>query len=170
MNEIKKYILKVIIIGDYACGKTSLLNGYMEKKFNYDYKPTLGANIVKKEFERPRINASVNIWDIAGQLMFKTLHRAFFEASNGVMIVFDVTRPETFDHLPNWHSDFEKHVEEDVPGIIVANKIDLEKKISSEKGKEYADSIGFYYIETSAFRNEGVKDAFEYLLAKILPK
>ena len=107
MSE-KRYILKITIVGDFAVGKTSLLNGYMEKKFDFDYKPTLGANIVKKQINLPGKKVSVNIWDIAGQIMFKNLHGTFFEGSNGVIIVFDVTRPETFNHLKNWYHDFKK--------------------------------------------------------------
>ncbi|MHA1378351.1 MAG: Rab family GTPase [Candidatus Helarchaeota archaeon] len=169
MNE-KKYIYKVTILGDYAVGKTSILNGYMEQKFDYDYKPTLGANIVKKEIRFPDKVVSVNIWDIAGQLMFRSLHRAFFEASNGVIIVFDVSRPETFDHLPKWYSDFKKYVENFCPGVICANKIDLDRKIDINKGKELADKIGFHYVETSALKKINLKEAFEYLLSKIIPK
>ncbi|MHA1302008.1 MAG: Rab family GTPase [Candidatus Helarchaeota archaeon] len=166
----KKYIFKVTILGDYAVGKTSILNGYMEKKFDYDYKPTLGANIIKKEINMGDVTASINLWDIAGQLMFKTLHRAFFEASNGVIIVYDVSRPETFEHVPNWYTDFKKYVDIDVPGVIVGNKTDLEKKVSTEDAKKYAETIGYHFTESSALKKQNVKEAFEYILSKILPK
>ncbi|MFX1452407.1 MAG: GTP-binding protein, partial [Promethearchaeota archaeon] len=68
MSETR-YVYKVVIIGDFAVGKTSLINEYMEKKFQYDYKPTIGANIAKREFKIPKSEsvASVNFWDIAGQ-------------------------------------------------------------------------------------------------------
>ncbi|MFX0135079.1 MAG: Rab family GTPase [Candidatus Hodarchaeota archaeon] len=167
-----RYVYKVVIIGDFAVGKTSLINEYMEKTFQYDYKPTIGANIAKREFKIPKSNdtASVNFWDIAGQKMFVTLHRPFFEGANGVLIVYDVTRPESFNNLSTWYSDFKKIVKFDVPGVVIGNKIDLDRKVKTKKGKKYADSIGFYFIETSAKNNLNVEEAFRYLLSNILPK
>ncbi len=166
------YVYKVVIIGDFAVGKTSLIKEYMEKTFQYDYKPTIGANIAKKDFEIPKSKAvaSVNFWDIAGQKMFATLHRPFFEGANGVLIVYDVTRPDSFNNLGNWFNDFKKIVKSDIPGVIVGNKIDLKREVKTKQGKKYADSIGFYFIETSAKENKNVEDAFRYILSNILPK
>ena len=73
--SIKRFVFKIIIIGDYGVGKTSLLNAHISKRFNLDYKPTIGANILKKEILLPEKNANVtfNFWDIAGQTLFKNL-------------------------------------------------------------------------------------------------
>ncbi|NVM01318.1 MAG: GTP-binding protein [Candidatus Helarchaeota archaeon] len=170
--DYKRYTFKLVLVGDFAVGKTSLIHEYMEKKFQYDYKPTIGANIAKKVFTMPKskVVASVNFWDIAGQKMFATLHRPFFEGANGVLIVYDVTRSDSFNNLSNWFSDFKKIVKSDIPGVIVGNKIDLERKVSTKEGKNYAESIGFYFIETSAKENKNVEDAFRHILSKILPK
>lgn len=170
----KRYTYKVILVGDSAVGKTSLIKAYIEKKFNFDYLPTLGANILKKEFVLPERNTAVtiNFWDIAGQTLFANLHKTFFEGSNGIMLIFDVTKPKTFENLGSWYSDLKKFVKEKkAPGVLIANKVDLEDKreITTEKGKEYADKIKYYYIETSALQNKNVADAFKYLLQKLLP-
>ncbi|MHA1378352.1 MAG: Rab family GTPase [Candidatus Helarchaeota archaeon] len=169
--EEKRYILKAIIIGDYAVGKTSLLNKYIDEKFSLDYKPTLGYNILKKEFQlSDKISVVINFWDLAGQEMFKTLHATFFEAANGVIIVYDVTRPETYQNLPVWYNDYVTNgTNKDAPGVIVGNKIDLEKKVDTAQGKKYADKIGYYFVETSALLDQNVNKAFEYLLKKLVP-
>ncbi len=172
----QRYIFKVILIGDWAVGKTSLINQYMDKKFSTDYKPTLGYNVMKKELalSDKKSKANLAFWDIAGQVAFKTLHNIFFEAANGVILVYDVSRPDTFEHVPNWYSDFVnksniKEIEQ-VPGILIGNKIDLERKVSFEQGKKYAEEIGYHFIECSALNNENVTEAFQYLLDKLLPK
>ncbi|NVM01322.1 MAG: GTP-binding protein [Candidatus Helarchaeota archaeon] len=170
MDE-KRYKLKIIIIGDYAVGKTSLLSGYIDKQFTSDYKPTLGCNILKKEFQGEKISVGMNFWDLAGQELFRTLQSAYFEGANGVMIVYDVTRPETYENLSVWYSDYlDKGTNKDAPGIIIGNKIDLERKVSEEQGKEFADKINYYFIETSALENRNVTEAFQYLIEKIIPK
>ncbi|MHA1382867.1 MAG: Rab family GTPase [Candidatus Helarchaeota archaeon] len=170
MDE-KRFVLKIILIGDHAVGKTSLLNKYIDQKFSLDYKPTLGYNILKKEFQlSDKVSAVMNFWDLAGQEMFKTLQETFFEASNGVMIVYDVTRPETYKNLLNWYNDYQtKGTNKEAPGIIIGNKTDLEKKVSTEQGKKIADEIGYHFIETSALTDQNVNEAFEYLLKKLVP-
>ena len=107
----KRYTFKVTLIGDGAVGKTSLITAYIEKRFKFDYLPTFGANIMKKEFAIPEKNAiaSVNFWDIAGQPSFQSLHKTFFDGSNGTLIVFDVTLPRTFESLLPYGSGHESH-------------------------------------------------------------
>lgn len=168
----KKFTFKVTLIGDGAVGKTSLITAYIEKRFKFDYLPTFGANIMKKDFAIPEKNAvaSINFWDIAGQPSFKSLHKTFFGGSNGTFLVFDVTQPHTFESLAEWHKRFKKFGSKKAPGVVVANKIDLKRKIKTDQAKAFADKIGYYYIETSALQNRNVTEAFQYLLDNLLPK
>ncbi len=176
MLSEKKYIFKVVLIGDYAVGKTSLITRYMESIFSIDYKPTLGYNIMKKDIRKPEKNliASLNFWDLAGQEMFKPLHEMFFDSANGLMMVYDVTRPETFENIPTWHSNFiEKGKFEnpsEIPVVLMGNKIDLDRRVSKDQGKKRAKEMGCYFIETSALFNQNVTEAFEYLLDRLIPK
>ena len=94
MSEKKttEYILKLVVLGDPAVGKTSLINQYIEHSFKEDYKPTLGYDVFKKEFVLPKDNTKVilTFWDIAGQPVFETLHEIYFDSASGVILVYDV--------------------------------------------------------------------------------
>ncbi len=168
-----RFIKKIIIIGDWAVGKTSLLNQFLENVFTMDYKPTLGYNILVKDFDIPEKDTTVNMnfWDIAGQTMFEQFQDVYFQYASGVMIVYDVTRSETFQNVPKWHSSYQKNgTNPNVPIVLVANKIDLKREVTTEQGRQIANENGFFFIETSALHNENVEDAFQYILDNILPE
>ena len=99
-------IYKVIVIGDPAVGKTSLLSKFATNKFEEKYLPTVGVQILKEPIELKEENATVNLmfWDIAGQPQFYMLHRPYFNGADGMLLVFDITRSSTFSNINNWYS------------------------------------------------------------------
>jgi Ras-related protein Rab-1A len=167
-------ITKVIVIGDPAVGKTSLLTRFTSNKFEKKYLPTVGVNIVKEPIEvedRNGKNAMVNImfWDIAGQPQFYMLHEPYFKGADGMILVFDVTRSSSFSNVKNWYNTAIKYGLSGIPKILVGNKIDLEKKrkIIVPMIKHLANELNCPYFETSALTGKNVKTLFENL-AKIL--
>ena len=172
MSEERIFKFKVILIGDPAVGKTSLINQYMDKQFEGDYRPTLGYQLMKKEFKLPNnMIVVISFWDIAGQEAFEMFHDIYFDNANGVILVYDVTDPETFENTLTWYSDFtKKESRKGAAGVLAGNKIDLEKKVSSEQGKKRAEELGYHFIETSALKDKNVDEAFEYILNKLLPE
>ncbi len=168
----KKFRYKVIIIGDHAVGKTSLLTRYIDDSFSIDYKPTMGANIMTKKFSFPNkeeTTAIISFWDIASQENYTTLRKIYFQGTNGILLVYDVTRTGTFQNSLNWALECEKSGVKGVPGILIGNKIDLTKKISSEEGKELASKLNYEFIETSALKDQNVNDAFQFILDELIP-
>ncbi|MHA1784427.1 MAG: Rab family GTPase [Candidatus Helarchaeota archaeon] len=167
--SIKKYVFKIIIIGSYGVGKTSILNAHISQRFNLDYKPTIGANILKKEMILPEKNAHVifNFWDIAGQTLFKNLRKSFFQGSDAVMLVYDCTRRETFESLEDWYQSVKKYTKKYKVGLLVCNKIDLENRIiTEEEGRNKIKELklkNFNYIETSALTTQNVGAAFDHI-------
>lgn len=158
------YKKKVVLIGSFAVGKTAMMNRFVDEKFLIDYKATIGVNLMAKKLEIENgtvINFS--IWDIAGQLAFKGVWKNFYNAAAGALVIFDVTRQLTYDEVPGWHQNIFEHIKEGIPCVLVANKIDLVEKriITTEQGKELADSLGMDYIETSAKTGENVINAFK---------
>ena len=157
-------IYKVIVIGDPAVGKTSLLTKYAKNKFEEKYLPTVGINILKQSIELEQENATINLmfWDVAGQPQFYMLHRPYFNGADGVLLVFDMTRSSTFSNVNNWWNSCIKFGLSGVPRILIGNKVDLkdERKIILPMAEHLSEKLGAPYYETSALTGETVKDVF----------
>ncbi|MFX0031689.1 MAG: Rab family GTPase [Candidatus Hodarchaeota archaeon] len=166
-------IYKVIVIGDPAVGKTSLLTKFVTKQFETRYLPTVGVNIVKEPINLVDLNATVNLmfWDVAGQPQFYMLHRPYFNGADGMILVFDITRSSTFSNINNWYSTAVKYGLSEIPRILIGNKIDLEedRKIILPMAEHLSEKLNAPYFETSALTGENVKKIF-YKIADLVYK
>ncbi len=168
-------VMKVLILGDGAVGKTSLRHRYMGRGFKATYLMTVGADFVVKELTHQDGTAvTLQIWDIAGQGMFESLRSTFYQGAVGALMVYDVTRPNTLENVPKWIGEIRKHHQiENFPIILIGNKIDLRESISGcistfqgEKLTKTLESEFYHekwripFIETSAKTGEKVEDAF----------
>jgi small GTP-binding protein len=158
-------IYKVIVIGDPAVGKTSLLTKFAKNQFEEKYLPTVGVNIVKEPIELKAFNATINLmfWDVAGQPQFYMLHRPYFNGADGMILVFDITRSSTFSNINNWYNSAVKFGLSGIPRILIGNKIDLkdERKIILPMAEHLSEKLNAPYFETSALTGETVKEVFE---------
>jgi len=166
------HILKLCVLGDGAVGKTSLIIRHVDKRFVTEYKPTIGFDIALKtmKIEEGGVSAELLIWDIAGQAIFEKIREEYLQGTNAAMIVFDLTRKETYDHVKDWLRELNTYAGK-VPFILVGNKSDLASKkvVSEEVGKKYAKTLGaIEYIETSAKTGQKVEDAFEKIIKKVI--
>ena len=128
-HERTEYIFKIIVVGDPAVGKTSLLRKFSSEKFESEYIPTVGVNIVKeqvtiKDDTGKEVLVSLMLWDIAGQPQFYMLHRPYFNGADGMMLVYDTTRSSSFSNVNNWFSTSVKYGLSGIPRILIGNKID----------------------------------------------
>ncbi len=161
-------IFKIIVIGDPAVGKTSLLTNFCGEKFNYEYIPTVGVNITKepvtiKDDMGKDIKINLMIWDIAGQPQFYMLHRPYFNGADGMMLVYDLTRSSSFSNINNWFSTAVKYGLSGIPRLLIGNKIDLneERKIILPMAEHLSEKIDAPFFETSASTGKNVKLIFE---------
>jgi len=174
----KKVLLKVIILGDSSVGKTSLMNMYVNRKFNNQYKATIGADFLTKEVlvnhNGDQRLVTMQIWDTAGQERFQSLGVAFYRGADACILVFDLTSKKSFDNLDTWREEFLVQSgpsdSANFPFVVLGNKVDLrdsrvvqakaadqyckEKKIVA---KEQEKSM---YYETSAKDSKNVNEAF----------
>jgi small GTP-binding protein len=157
-------IFKVIVVGDPAVGKTSLLTKFATNKFKEIYLPTVGVNIVKEPIKLKEINATINLmfWEVAGQPQFYMLHRPYFNGADGMLLVYDMTRSSTFSNITNWYSSAEKFGLSSIPRILIGNKVDLkeERKIILPMAEHLSEKLNAPYYETSALTGEIVKEVF----------
>ncbi len=173
-SEVKEYVFKIVILGDAAVGKTSLINKYVEQTFQEDYKPTLGANIIRKDVAIEKINAKCRLimWDLAGQEKYNVIRSMYFQGTLGALLVFDMTRNSTFESIPQkWLKDFKKYVKKEGAYILIGNKSDLEdqRSVSTDQAERMAKELSAVdYIETSAKENLNVEKAFQDLVYQIL--
>ncbi|WWD07830.1 hypothetical protein V865_005936 [Kwoniella europaea PYCC6329] len=120
------YILKYVLLGDSATGKSSLLIRLTDDRFDLT-EPTLGvefgSRIISVGEEGKRVK--VQCWDTAGTESFRSITRSYFRGAAGALLVYDVTRRASFDHVTSWLEDLRKYADENVSIILVANKIDL---------------------------------------------
>ncbi len=168
------YVYKLILGGDGAVGKTSMIHRYIEGFFKTDYKATIGTYISKKECKFDNLGSTVRfvIWDLAGQEQFKQMRHIYLPNSEAGIIVYDITRRDTFENVMEWYQDFKKYAPVDIIIILVGNKTDLEaaRQVSTQEGKKLADDLGLHFIETSAKSGENVDESFEIIALQIIKR
>ncbi|HXZ23971.1 MAG TPA: Rab family GTPase [Methanomassiliicoccales archaeon] len=165
--ERKRIIRKVCLLGDGGVGKTSLVRRYVEDIFNDKYIVSFGTKVSKKVLNIDDIELTLMIWDVLGQKSDDSLHAAYYKGANGAMLVADLTRRETLEHLTKWRSDF-LSVEKNAKTIIVGNKADLEMAVTPSDLAALSKALGSPLQRTSAKTGEGVERAFEQLGQKLL--
>lgn len=137
-------MLKVIIIGAGVVGKTSLLHRFVENQFSLRYKLPIGADFLSKVIEgypNPDSKVKLQLWDIGGQDRYKFLRSSFFDGANGALVVYDVSRWQTFTELDEWLSDLRQFAGKEVPFIVLGNKIDLIQEIGAKYDRESTESL-----------------------------
>jgi len=163
-SEKEKYVFKIVILGDPAVGKTSLVRRYVDKIFSNDYLMTIGTNIQSKTVYFDDNVVKLGIWDLGGQPLFKDVREVYCKGANGAILVFDLTRQNTLNNLHGWAQTL-WHCVGKVPLVFVGNKADLKsiREISIEQTLDFAHFSAAKYFETSAKTGEGVAKAFHYL-------
>ncbi len=157
---------KIILVGDPTVGKTSLILRYTDNAFRRAYVSTMGVHVSNKIFKaEDSAIIQLVLWDIGGQERFKIMRQQFYQGSDAVFIIFDLTNPDSFRGVPNWYSDIQKLLKlnkEDTLGFLVGNKRDLDKdiKIKSEEAQNLAEQFNLEYLETSALSGENVYAVF----------
>jgi len=170
-----QHLYKVIVIGDYAVGKTSLIKRYCEGYFTPNYKLTIGVDFAVKVVDwDENTSVSLQLWDVAGHERFGTMTSVYYKYAIAAIIVFDLSRPATFDAVLKWRDDVNSKVvlanNDPIPALLLANKSDIPGvTIDHEMLDKFVKDNGFIgWFETSAQKNTNVDDAMKFLISKIL--
>ena len=163
------FLFKLLLIGNSAVGKSSLLLRFSDNIFNESFLPTIGVDFKIRTFDLSAKTVKLQIWDTAGQERFKTITSSYYKGAHGIILTYDITDKQSFKDIENWLTEVEKFANENVIKLLVGNKSDLEssRQVKFEEGKEFADSLGIQFIETSAKNSSNVEKAFFTLANEI---
>ncbi|NVM01951.1 MAG: GTP-binding protein [Candidatus Helarchaeota archaeon] len=161
----KKLAFKIVVIGDPAVGKTSLIRRFSENKFDTSYLPTIGADFNLKVIELPDAQVIMTVWDIGGHEKFQSIRAFYYSGAHGGIIAFDLTREETFKNVKQWAEDILTGAGEKIPLVLICNKSDLTDQIvvNEEDIKKLAEELDVTYFMTSAKSGLNVQDPFQKL-------
>jgi len=177
-DDFEGYKFRIVLLGEATVGKTSLLRRYTENVFDEEYKQTIGTTFATKDVDTADSEGNIrkvrlSIWDMGGQSTYRELRRQYMKGASAAIIVYDVSKPETFMAMNNWFESF-REVSPEAPVVISANKIDLtdERMVPQEPGLMLRDWFQAEYYETSAKDGTAVTDIFtkcaEIVLLKAL--
>ena len=157
------YLLKYIIIGDAAVGKSNLLLRFAQNDFKAEYQLTIGVEFGAKNIDINNKKFRLQIWDTAGQENYRSITRAYYKNSVCAILVYDISSRESFEHISNWIEDCLAQSPKTVFMVLVGNKSDLNesRKVSFQEGQEMAKNNHLMFFETSAKTGENVDKIFE---------
>ncbi|KAL4368986.1 hypothetical protein GQ457_05G015810 [Hibiscus cannabinus] len=165
------YLFKLLMIGDSGVGKSSLLLSFTSGTFD-ELSPTVGVDFKVKYATAGGKQLKLAIWDTAGQERFRTLTSSYYRGAQGVVLVYDVTRRETFTNLKEvWSKEFDLYTtNKDCIKMVVGNKVDKESQriVTKKEGLEFARDYGCLFIECSAKTHANVQQCFDELIQKIV--
>ena len=164
---------KVVLLGDSGVGKTCIISRYITGAFEKNKASTNGASYCSKmvKFENLNKNLLLDIWDTAGQEKYKSLTKFFYKDASIVILVYDITRKDSFDNLKEyWFTQLKENCSPNIVIGMAGNKCDLFEKeeVPDSEAKEFADSIGAMFELTSAQNNTGINEIFEKVGYKYL--
>ena len=169
--------MKVCLLGDGAVGKTALRERYLGKQFSSGYVMTIGADFAVKTTrittEEGEKDVKFQIWDLAGQPRFNSVRELYYKGSHGGLLVFDITRRDSFTNLNAWIEElFKNSGRGAMPVAVLGNKVDLREEaddcVTRAEALEFAEKLkksfqlncDIPYLETSAKTGENVDESF----------
>lgn len=156
------YLFKYIIIGDTGVGKSCLLLQFTDKRFQPVHDLTIGVEFGARMITIDSKQIKLQIWDTAGQESFRSITRSYYRGAAGALLVYDITRRDTFNHLANWLKDCREYANSNMAIMLIGNKSDLEarREVKKEEGEAFAREHGLIFMETSAKTAANVEEAF----------
>ena len=169
-SDIKEDLFfKIVVVGDCAVGKSNILSRYINNQFSKESKSTIGVELSSKCFKIDNKVIKINIWDTAGQERFTSITSAYYKGAKGALIVYDITRQDTFDNIDKWLRELRLKINADIKVFIIGNKSDLSllRQVDYEEAKRKAEKLKVKLYETSALDSKNINEAFKTLIIDI---
>jgi Ras-related protein Rab-1A len=162
MNPEYDYLFKLLLIGDSGVGKSCLLLRFADDTYTESYISTIGVDFKIRTIELEGKTVKLQIWDTAGQERFRTITSSYYRGAHGICVVYDVTDMDSFNNVKQWLQEIDRYATEGVNKLLVGNKSDMSDKkvVEYTVAKEFADSLGIPFLETSAKNASNVEQAF----------
>jgi len=169
MNPEYDYLFKLLLIGDSGVGKSCLLLRFADDTYTESYISTIGVDFKIRTIELDGKTIKLQIWDTAGQERFRTITSSYYRGAHGIIVVYDVTDQVSFNNVKQWLQEIDRYACENVNKLLVGNKCDLttKKVVDFNAAKEFADSLGIPFLETSAKNSTNVEPAFMTMASEI---
>ena len=145
-------------------------NEFQDDAFTESYISTIGVDFRFRTVKVDKKTVKLQIWDTAGQERFRTITSAYYRGADGIIMVYDVTSTDSFDHVNDWLKEVNRYASEGTAKLLVGNKSDrvADRAVEAEKAKEYADEIGVAFLETSAKSAKNVEEAFLTMAGELI--
>jgi len=153
------------MVGDSGVGKSSLLKRFATREFTGDYTSTIGVDFEIKTLEVDGKMVKLQIWDTAGQERFLNITTSYYKGAHCILLVYDITQLETFEHLQKWYAQIQEHSTGNVQILLVGNKSDLSdnRQVTYEDAEKLANKLGVSVFEASAKDGTNVDQAFYHI-------
>ncbi|XP_053603639.1 ras-related protein Rab-8A [Plodia interpunctella] len=161
---------KLLVLGDSNVGKTCIVHRYCDERYYDIYISTIGIDFKQKIINLDGVPIKLQIWDTAGQERFRTLTTAYYRGAMGIILMYDITNLESFNHLSYWLRNIQEYASPDVIKVLVGNKCDVhenQRAVPWERGQKIADDFDMPFFEVSCKNNINIEDAFLTLARKI---
>ncbi|CAK9147317.1 unnamed protein product [Ilex paraguariensis] len=168
-DEEYDYLFKVVLIGDSGVGKSNLLSRFTRNEFCLESKSTIGVEFATRTLQVEGRTVKAQIWDTAGQERYRAITSAYYRGALGALLVYDVTKPTTFENVSRWLKELRDHADANIVIMLIGNKTDLKhlRAVATEDAQGFAEKEGLSFIETSALEATNVEKAFQTILAEI---
>jgi small GTP-binding protein len=173
-NNKFDYSFKILFLGSIGVGKTSIICRYVNDTLKSEQKSTIGIDYKTKLVEYKSKKIKLKIFDTSGQERFRSLTKNYYQGSDGIIMVFDLKRKNTFEEVTYWMEEINKICDKNKLGLLlIGNKNDGnldERKINKEQAQNLSNIYDFNYIETSALINDNIKECFDLIIQSIFEK
>jgi len=163
MSQLQENMIKIILLGSSNVGKTCILLRAFENRYIESNMSTIGVDFKTKYFKFDDEKIKVNYIDTAGQEKFRAISVNYLKGADGAILVYDVTKKETYELIGSWIDDINKNNKMGVIKILLGNKVDLEeeREVSKEEGEKLADLLECKFYETSAKTGLNISQALD---------
>jgi small GTP-binding protein len=163
---------KVVIVGKSSVGKTSIVSFIATGSAFRGPQPTVGANFTTKSYQHQNHTVLIQLWDTAGHERFRAMTPLYYRGARIALLVYAVDDADSFSDIDSWERSISETLREQIPLILIANKIDLAHAVRVDDGKEKAAALHATFVETSAVTGEGLPallDAIGDIVVRTLP-